>query len=58
MKANRCNLTKSRQMFHRIIISVYGDTSLKISRNFTELSKNYMLVCITGMFEELSLLVC
>ena len=43
--------------FHRIIIDVYGDTSLKISRNFTDLSKNYTLVDLTGMFESLSLLV-
>ena len=42
---------------YRIIISVYGDTSLKYSRNFTDLSKNYTLVYITGMFEALSLLV-
>ena len=43
--------------FHRIIIKVYGDTSLKFSRNFTDLSKNYTLVYITGMFKALGLLV-
>ena len=43
--------------FYRIIIYVYGDTSLKISRNFTDLSKNYTLVYITDMFKALSLLV-
>ena len=36
---------------------VYGDTYVKNSRNFTDLSKNYTLVYITGMFEALSLFV-
>ena len=43
--------------FHGIIKQVYGDTSLKNSRNSTDLSKNYTLVYITGIFEALSLLV-
>ena len=43
--------------FHRIIILVYGDTSLILSRNFTDLSKNYTHVYITSLFEALSLLV-
>ena len=43
--------------FHRIIIYVYGDTSLKVSRNFADLSYNYSLTYITGVFEALSLLV-
>ena len=60
MKTIRCYLTKNMsdfRNFHRIIISVYEITSLKISRNSTDLSKNYTLVCITGMFEALSWLV-
>ena len=60
MKAIRCNLTRNMsdfRNFHRIIIKVYGDTSLKITRNFTDLSKNYTLVYFTAMFEALSLLV-
>ena len=43
--------------FHRIIIKVYGDTSLKFSRNFIDLSKNYTLVYITGMFKAFGMLV-
>ena len=43
--------------FHRIIIKVYGDTFLKNSRHFTDLSKTYTLIYINGMFEALSLLV-
>ena len=38
MKPIRCNLTKACRIFrnlHRIIILDYGDTSFKISRNFT-----------------------
>ena len=60
MKTIKCNLTKNMsdcRNFNRIILQVYGDTSLKISRNFTDLSKNYTLIYITGMFEALSLLV-
>ena len=42
---------------NRITIKVLWDTSLKFSRNFTDLSKNYTLVYITGISEALSLLV-
>ena len=52
MKTIRCNLKKKQsdfRNFHRIIILENGDTSLKISRNFTCLSKNYTLVYITGI---------
>ena len=60
MKKIRCNLTKTCRIFATFTESLfkhYGDTSLKISRNFTDLSKNYTLVFITGMLEALSLLV-
>ena len=59
VKTIRCYLAKNMSdfcNFHRIIIYVYGGTSFKILRNFTDLSKNYTLVYITGMFEALSLL--
>ena len=51
---------KTSRIFATFTESFYkyiGVTSLKISRNFTDLSKNYTLVYITGMFEALSLLV-
>ena len=60
MKLNRCNLTKTRRIFSTSTESLYkykGDTSLKISRNFNDFSKNYTLVYITGIFKVLSLLV-
>ena len=56
VKTIRYNMSDFRN-FQRIIIYVYGDTYVKISRNFTDLSKNYTLLYITGMFEALSLLV-
>ena len=60
MKTIRCNLTKHvrlSQLSQNHYIEVYGETSLKSSRNFIDLSKNYALVYITGMFEALSVLV-
>ena len=60
MKTIRCNLIKHvglSQLSQNHYIEVYGETSLKSSRNFTDLSKNYALVYITGMFEALSVLV-
>ena len=44
------------QLSQNHFISIWG-YFLKISRNFTDLSKNYTLVYITGMFEALGLLV-
>ena len=41
---------------HRIITQVYEDTFLRNLRTFTDLSKNYTLVYITGIFEALRLL--
>ena len=60
MKTIRCNLTKTSRIFATFTESFYkyvGILPQKISRNFTDLSKNYTLVYITGMFEALSLLV-
>ena len=60
MKTTRCNLTRTRRIFATItesLYKLYRDTSLKISRNFNDLSKNDTLAYITGMFEALSLLV-
>ena len=60
MKTIRCNFNKNMSdfhNFHRINIYVYGDIFLKNSRIFTDLPKNYTLVCITGLFKALSLLV-
>ena len=61
MKTIRCNLPKSNVGFSKLsqnhYINIYGDISLKFSRNCADLSKNYTLVYITGMFEALSLLV-
>ena len=45
----RCNLIKARPIFANFTESEYRDTSLKISRHFTRLSKNYTLVFITGI---------
>ena len=59
MKSIRSDLTKFNrfsQFSQNHYISIWG-YFLKISRNFTDLSKNYTLVFITGMFEALSLLV-
>ena len=60
MKTNRYNLTKNMSDFRKLsqnhYISIWGYLR-KNSRNFTDLSKNYTLVNITGMFKSLSLLV-
>ena len=59
MKRIRCNVTKTCRIFATFTESLYlyGDISEKISKKFTNLSKKYTLVYITGMFEALSLLV-
>ena len=59
MKTIRCNLTKTCRIFANFTESLYNYMwiSLKMSCNFTDLSKNYTLAYITGMLEALSLLV-
>ena len=60
MKTVRYYLTKTCQIFATFTESLYkymGILTKKKSRNFKDLSKNYTLVYITGMFEAVSLLV-
>ena len=53
MKTILCNLTKAYPIFANFAESLcnleYGDTSIKNSRNFNFLWKNYTLVYITGI---------
>ena len=60
VKTIQCKLTKTCRIFANFTELLYKNMGIlpkKKSRNFTNLSKNYTLVYITGMFEALSLLV-